>query len=227
MKINSTVCPFILLIVSSPCFAQREKAAQNEVRWAQAEDRIGGPSEIDRVALEKLKESVARICGMSVEPQMTNTLPTEFSLGLALTFESDGSVSKPGPKVFLSSSSSALDQAAVQLVLEIGDANIFRLLSWHDPTTMRFFLGERIVSFSVGEQLETEADADTRATSLQFMFKIIAATQRTRNPIFGELFSSLRVRADGRDVEFYGTLSRARVGEILAAWVGKPVSLSA
>jgi hypothetical protein len=134
---------------------------------------------------------------------------------IAFAIDPDGSVPKSGLKIVQSSGSEVIDAMALQLLSKFGESHILGVISTLSTTTIEFKAEAGAIHLTINGVAPSPEEADIKASSLKFLFRIVGATQRTKNPVVADLLGRFAIGTYERRVIADMSLSCNTLDEIL------------
>jgi hypothetical protein len=188
--------------------AAEEKKAQEQAKAA------GKAFEFNEAAL---KDVVSKIYALYQAGGLEVDL-NHFSVMLGFQIEPDGSLSKI--RVIRSSGSKGVDQKAADVLWTIGESHALGPLSNLTSNSIRLDIDENIAKLSITGFAPSPDEAKKKAGELGFLFTLLRASQKSKNPEVAELLALAKIKSVNNRIDADLTVSRARAAEMMRARFG-------
>jgi len=201
MRSHLSLTPIICLALGFSCIAQSTETRQPERR----------PFEINGAPIKDLARELSQIC----QSGQAGSVSDKFRVMASFKIDPDGSIAKESIRLVGSSGSMVIDEKTIQMLWMIGESHAFGVLSSMSPNTLELQADDGEVKVSITSFAPTPEQAKTKVTQLKFLLKLVAAQQKTKNPVVSELLSLVALKADDNRFVLEIPVSRARAAEIL------------
>jgi hypothetical protein len=198
---------------------QAEEAVKREA--AEGQDK---PKSFGEINVAPIRDIVPRLYNMYRSGALT--LADDFKVTVAFKIDPDGSIPKESMHLVRSSGSEVVDESALEILWRLGESHIFVPLSTLSSDIIELDVNDSQARLSITCFAATPDEASTKATSISFMLKVVAATQKNKNPAVAELLSLLTLKADNKRIDAIWTVSKAAVSEMMKMMVGKSATTS-
>ena len=193
---------------------QAEEAAKREA--AEGHDK---PKSFGEVNVAPIRDIVPRLYNIYLSGGLT--LADDFKVAVAFKIDPDGSIPKESIHLVRSSGSKVVDESALEILWQLGESHGFGLLSSLPSDTIELDVNNSQARLSISGFAQTAEEASANATAISFMLKVVAATQKNKNPAVAELLSLLTVKADDKRIDVIWTIPKAALLEMMKITVGK------
>src|SRR5215475_12005860 len=182
MRSPLSLTPIVCLALVSACIAQSAATSQSGHR----------PLEINVTPLKDLVRELIQIC----QTGQAGSGADSFRVVASFKVDPDASIPRESIRMLHSSGSMFIDKKALEILWMIGESHAFGYLSSMSSNAIELQADDRDAKLSITSVAPTPEEAKTNVTQLNFLLKIVAAQQKTKNPLVSELLSHVALKAD-------------------------------
>jgi hypothetical protein len=203
---------------------QAEETAKKEAEAKAAEAKAAETKDdksksFGEINIAPIRDIVSKLYNMYLSGDVT--LADSFKIMVSFKIDPDGSIPRSSIHVIKSSESKVVDQNAVEILWQLGESHALGPLSSLSSNTIELDVNDNNTKLSITSFAATPEEASAKATSISFMLKIVAATQKTKNPAVWELLSHLTVKADNKRIDATMIVPKARASEMMKSTFAK------
>jgi hypothetical protein len=202
---------------------QAEEAAKKEADAKAAEAKAAETKDKSKsfgeINIAPIRDIVSKLYNMYLSGDLT--LADNFKIMVSFKIDPDGSIPRSSIHIIKSSESKVVDENALEILWQLGESHALGPLSSLSSNTIELDVNENNTKLSITSFAATQEDASAKATSISFMLKVVAATQKTKNPAVWELLSHLTVKADNKRVDATMIVPKARASEMMKSTFAK------
>jgi hypothetical protein len=202
---------------------QAEEAAKKEADAKAAEAKAAETKDKSKsfgeINIAPIRDIVSKLYNMYLSGDLT--LADNFKIMVSFKIDPDGSIPRSSIHVIKSSESKVVDENALEILWQLGESHALGPLSSLSSNTIELDVNESATKLSITSFAATPEEAASEAQRISFMLKIVAYSQKTKNPAVAELLSHLTVKADNKRIDAIMTVPKARATEMMKSTFAK------
>jgi len=195
--------------------AAAKKEAEAKSAQASASPTPDKSKSFGEINIAPIRDIVGKLYNMYLSGDLA--LADQFKIMVSFKIDPDGSIPKSSIHVIKSSGSRVLDENALEILWRLGESHALGPLSSLSSNTIELDVNDNQTKLSITSFAVSPEEAAQKAQSISFMLKIVAYSQKTKNPAVAELLSHLTVKADNKRIDAIMTVPKSRATEMMRA----------